>query len=192
MPELCSTDAKDAIKSNEREVTDPVTHLPLTIHDTDAVELEQIPPPPTWSEARKQAENRGENTTEESNERHHDIEAVVREVLSGSWWEDPIGDQRRTDLRTSMVAAGAAAVGALGALISWSVICRLFGGWLGFLLSPIICCALGLLVGYIALRSSPLHDLSQHPNTVGQGHVAADDTVSDFNVYIFFLSHSPF
>ncbi|KAF9485177.1 hypothetical protein BDN70DRAFT_871562 [Pholiota conissans] len=140
-------------KANEREVTDPITHLPLTIHDTDAVELEKIPPPHTAAEEKKLNEQRGADSKEESNARHFDMEHAVQEMLDANWWEDPIGDQRRARVQTSTVAATAAAVGAFFMMLLWSFFARLFGGKtygigvLGFLLLPFVCCTLGLMVG---------------------------------------------
>lgn len=147
------------LQNNEQEVTDPITHLPLTIHDADTVELERIPPPPTAAEAKQIREDRGADSKEETNERHSDMERVVEEAVHGKWWEDPIGDQRRTMIQTSAVAAVAASLGAFGMLILWTLFSRILGGkqsgsglgWIGFLLSPFVCCFLGLGVGAAGL-----------------------------------------
>ena len=43
MPEPRTLQLESDVKNNEREVTDPVTHLPLIIYDRDAAELERLP-----------------------------------------------------------------------------------------------------------------------------------------------------
>ncbi|KAH9481678.1 Meiotically up-regulated gene 190 protein [Psilocybe cubensis] len=148
-----------APRNNEKEVTDPVTHLPLTIHDADTVELERIPPPPTATEEKRIREERGADSQEETNARHSDMERVVDEVVHQAWWEDPIGDTRRARIQTSAVAAVAASLGAFSMLILWSVFARVLGrkqsgsglGWMGFFLAPFVCCFLGLGVGAAGL-----------------------------------------
>ncbi|KAJ3516134.1 hypothetical protein NLJ89_g1313 [Agrocybe chaxingu] len=115
---------------NEREVTDPITHLPLTIHDIDDVELERIPPAPPDAEVKNIRELRGADTAEETNRHHWGMEDVIWEALEGNWWEDPIGDQRLARIQTSAVAAAAAASGGL---------------------SPVACCLFGFGVGAAAL-----------------------------------------
>jgi len=144
-------------KHNEHEVTDPITHLPLTIHDADNVELERIPPPPSFSE-KMIREKSGADMKEETNARHSDMEDAVEEIVHGNWWEDPIGDQRRTRMQTSGVAAVSAALGAFGSLLLWSFIDKLLGSggggrtsWIGFFFAPFACCFLGLGVGAAAM-----------------------------------------
>ncbi|CAA7266908.1 unnamed protein product [Cyclocybe aegerita] len=142
---------------NEREVTDPITHLPLTIHDIDNVELERIPPAPPDAELRNIREQRGADTAEETNRHHWGMEDVIWEALEGNWWEDPIGDQRMARIQTSVVAAAAAASGGLCGFIFWSTLGNLFGtkgygmGWLGYILAPVACCLFGFGVGAAAL-----------------------------------------
>ncbi|KAF8199670.1 meiotically up-regulated 190 protein [Pholiota molesta] len=151
MPEFDYSSLEDeSSKANEREVTDPITHLPLTIHDTDAVELERIPPPPTATQEKKLDAQRGSNSKEDTNARHVDMESVVRQVLDANWWEDPIGDQRRARIQISLVAAGAATVGAFSMVVLWSSFGSAFGGqgsgvslW-SFISMLVLCCILGL------------------------------------------------
>ncbi|KDR78890.1 hypothetical protein GALMADRAFT_244535 [Galerina marginata CBS 339.88] len=160
-------------KNNEREVTDPITHLPLTIHDADAVELQRIPPPLTASEEKKHREKDGGETKQATNARHAGMEDMVRETLHGKWWEDPIGDQRKTRIQTSVVAAGAATVGTLGALVLWSFFSAVLGnggkaglGWVGIFLAPFACCLLGLGVGAAGLSLG----VYQHSQPLPQAH----------------------
>ncbi|KAF4614105.1 hypothetical protein D9613_007866 [Agrocybe pediades] len=148
---------KNPTKHNEHQVTDPVTHLPLTIHDADQVELERIPPPPSTIDEKKIREQRGADTKEETNARHSDMEDVVEEMVHGKWWEDPIGDQRRTRTQTSAVAAVSAALGSFASLVLWSLTGKLFGSgdgrmsWFSFFLTPFMCCFLGIGVGAVSM-----------------------------------------
>ncbi len=89
MPEPNTLQYEGDVKNKEREVTDPVTHLPLIIHDGDAAELERIPPPLDSSETKKANEIHGANSQEDSNVRHSEVETVVQETLHRNWWEDP-------------------------------------------------------------------------------------------------------
>lgn len=171
MPEFDYSNLKDeSSKTNEREVTDPITHLPLTIHDTDAVELEKIPPPPTAIQEKKLDAQRGSNSKEDTNARHVDMESVVREVLDANWWEDPIGDQRRARIQISLVAAGTATVGAFSMVVLWSYFGSPVGGqgsgvslW-SFISLLILCCALGLLVGLAGMSLRFLQNRTEYPD----------------------------
>ncbi|KAF8150751.1 hypothetical protein B0H34DRAFT_791097 [Crassisporium funariophilum] len=190
MSEPNNPDIPEGGKDNERTVTDPITHLPLTIHDATSVELEQIPPPPSTAEHKQQREERGADTEEDTNRRHADMEDVIHESVNGNWWEDPVGDQRRTRVQTAIVAAGAATVGALGAIIMWSFVGTVSGkaaglGWVGVLLAPLACCLLGLGVGASALSFSlfqrepehrPVHNRkdTQKPKTLNKDHTAPE------------------
>lgn len=170
MTEPRNSQSDDGVKNNEREVTDPVTHLPLIIHDGDAAELERIPPPLSSLEAKKAEEDRGAHSQEDSNARHNDVETVVRETLHRNWWEDPIGDQRKTKIQIGLFAAVAASLGAFGALFMWSAVSKIFGthgsisSWLGLLLLPFVCCSLGVLVGFAAVNSGQFTNTLQVPH----------------------------
>ncbi|TFK33962.1 hypothetical protein BDQ12DRAFT_690365 [Crucibulum laeve] len=153
-------------KDNEREVTDPVTHLPLTIHDVTDVELEQIPPPDelefgsiTEKKPKKQDEQK---MKEESNQRHVGVEKTLHDVTHRGWWRDPAGDQDRARIQTAFVAAGASGVGAFGAWVVWWLAEKLTGGrrgngsttlWtlLDIFLVPFGCSVLAICVGMAAL-----------------------------------------
>jgi hypothetical protein len=158
-------------RSDEREVTDPITHHPITIHNADSVELEQIPPPPTADEQKKIRQERGADTKEETNARHVDMEAVVREATEGKWWEDPIGDQRRTRIHSAGVASGSAAAGAFSVIIVWYTFRWAIGrpdsrglGWWGFLLAPFVCIILGLGVGISVLVLNVFQEKPKAPS----------------------------
>ncbi|RXW21581.1 hypothetical protein EST38_g4280 [Candolleomyces aberdarensis] len=119
---------------DERTVTDPVTHLPITIHDASKVELEQIPPPPTDKQEREAAMHR--NDAEVSDRRHSQMEALIHELTHNDWWEDPLGDQRRARVQTAIVASAAAGAGAFGGIILYwvfnTIVGRRHGSW-GFI-----------------------------------------------------------
>ncbi|EEB90319.1 hypothetical protein MPER_11488, partial [Moniliophthora perniciosa FA553] len=129
--------AKDS-KQNEREVTDPVTHLPIKIHDATSVELEQIPPPSS-SEA-KAAEDKQEDT-----QQHHDgMEDVVKEEMSKGWWEDVI-TERRKRTQVAVVAAAGAAVGGILSLLLSRLLGSLFGVTGGFIWTDLLIGSVGSL-----------------------------------------------
>ncbi len=170
MPEPRTLQLEGDLKNNEREVTDPVTHLPLIIHDGDAAELERIPPPLDSSETKKANEVRGANSQEDSNVRHSDVETVVRETLHRNWWEDPIGNQRKTKIHIGLLMAAAASLGAFGSLFLWLAVPKLFGihgsitSWTGLLLLPFVSCTLGVLVGFAAVNLKELQSILPSPH----------------------------
>jgi ABC-type nickel/cobalt efflux system permease component RcnA len=109
---------------HEREVTDPVTHQPVLIHDVSKLELEQLPPPPTAKDekiALKTDDGRS------SYRRHQHMDQLVHELTHGNWWEDPLGDQRRTRVQTALLAGAAAGSGLLLLLMLYST----FNDWVG-------------------------------------------------------------
>jgi len=182
--DIMSESKEGHTNNTEREVTDPITHLPLTIHDADSVELEQIPPPLSTADELKEREKRGADTKEDTNARHSDMEAVVREATQGTWIEDPIGDQRRTRIQTSIAAAGAATVGAFGALLMWTAFEKVKGhttslGWFGFFLAPFACMMLGLGVGAAGLLLGVIqHEAKPKPSK--PHHDSEDARVSGY------------
>lgn len=107
-------EAQHDSKSNEREVTDPVTHLPLMIHDNTSVELAQIP------SSEPGDTNERQNITKVSNERHAGMENLIREEMTKGWWNDPEENEGRRRIECAIVAAVAAGIGGTGTLaISW-------------------------------------------------------------------------
>ncbi|ESK94680.1 meiotically up-regulated 190 protein [Moniliophthora roreri MCA 2997] len=123
-------------KQNEREVTDPVTHLPIKIHDTTSVELEQIPPPSS-SEV-KAAEDKQEDT-----QKHHDgMEDVVKEEMSKGWWED-VNTERRKRTQAAVIAAVGAAVGGTLSLSLSRLLGSLFGVTGGFIWTDLLIGSVG-------------------------------------------------
>ena len=167
MPEPRTLQLERDVKNNEREVTDPVTHLPLIIHDRDAAELERIPPPLSSSEKKKANEVHGTNSQEDSNVRHSGVETLVRETLDRNWWEDPTGSQRKTKIHIGFLMAAAASLGAFGSPFLWSAVSKFFGthgsisSWTGLLLLPFVSCALGALVGFAAVNLKEFQSILQ-------------------------------
>jgi hypothetical protein len=141
-------------EGNERTVTDPITHLPLTIHDVSKLELEQIPPPPTYKQEKEAALSR--NDAEVSGRRHNNMEALIHELTDNNWWEDPLGDQNRARVQTAVVASAAAGVGAFGGIILYWLFNAITGrhGSAGFIdLVAVVtgCAVLTVCVGVAAL-----------------------------------------
>lgn len=150
-----STNKQNPEESNppdERRVTDPVTHLPITIRNVTDVELERIPPAPPFEKSSAGPKPR-EGRRKDSNALSVEIEQVVRDALSKTWWEDPIGDARRAKVQVALVAAIATCFGSLGSLVIWQIYSKIFGGfgWMAVLFAPLACCILGIGVGAAAL-----------------------------------------
>lgn len=145
--------------NNERQVLDPITHLPLTIHDVTDVELEQIPLPLSTSEDRRRATasaSQRRRDVARSNLEHHEMEQLVNEVTHKGWWHDPGADPDHTRMQAAVVAGAASGIGAMTVSILWWFFGLFVGhskgfGWLGLLALPLGCCFLALLVGFSVL-----------------------------------------
>lgn len=113
--------ASSSGKQREREVTDPVTHLPLTIHDNTSVELEQIPPREPASFKPEISEKK-----DDSNERHAAMESLVHDVIhqGPGWWKDPREDENKRRVQTALVAGVATGVGGIGSFGLFSLLGR--------------------------------------------------------------------
>ncbi|KAK0461108.1 uncharacterized protein EV420DRAFT_1619590 [Desarmillaria tabescens] len=121
-------------KGEEREVTDPVTHLPLLIHDNTSFELHQVSYP-------------------SSNSPVGQMDAVVRNELRHRRWQysDSQGKRKSRAFMTSAVAAGAG--GAASLALSW--IFRTFvssSEVLNLVLGGATCCVIGLVAGGAVLH----------------------------------------
>ncbi|KAG6852925.1 hypothetical protein C0991_008132 [Blastosporella zonata] len=134
---------------NEREVTDPVTHLPLVVHDHVSGELDDIPPHPTKAQDL--------SLDEHSNQRHSTLERVLEEELLRKRWRLP-GDsevESRTKVHTAIVAACATAVaGPLGLVGLWiwsKILGRVGFGWVELLFGTFGCLVLALGIGACVL-----------------------------------------
>lgn len=102
---------------NQREVTDPVTHIPITIHDATDTELERIPPPPATPQL--QPEDEGERK-EDSDQRHDEMNTLVEHETDGRW-VDVEEREQKSRLRSALVA-GAAGAAAAAAMFIWAVL----------------------------------------------------------------------
>ncbi|KAG6844863.1 hypothetical protein H0H87_002986 [Tephrocybe sp. NHM501043] len=144
-------------RRNEREVTDPVTHLPLTVHDHVSGELDDLLPRLSEEQDQLSPDQRNEDEKDDSKQHHVGLEHIIGEELRRRRWQLP-GDsdvQSRTKIETAIVAACAtAAVGPLGliGLWAWS---KIFGrsgfGWFELLSGTIGCLVLALCVGACVL-----------------------------------------
>lgn len=169
-------------KDNERKVTDPVTHLPLLIHDANSIELERIPPPPSKNEEQKVNAGNGDGVAS-TNDRHAKMEQALFRATHQGWWANPGGDQNKLKVQISMVVAASASLGAFGSLLFWLPFSSHSLGTFSFmalLVIPAICCILGIAVGANAHmlsffntdREQPSNVLTEHPNEqVGSLHI---------------------
>jgi hypothetical protein len=101
-------------KNNEREVTDPITHLPILIHDNTSVELEQIPPHPSRE---RDPEGQHPGGEQGSKQRHAAMEQVVTDETHRGRWNNPGDAENKMKIRTAIIAAGSAGVGGAGGLV---------------------------------------------------------------------------
>lgn len=135
-------------KNNGREVTDPVTHLPILIHDNTSVELERIPPHPSRE---KDPETQKPGGEEGSNERHAAMEQVVTDETHRGRWSDPGDAENRMKIRTAIVAAGSAGIGGMGGLLLMWFWSRAFGRsnfrWFDLFFATLGCTILAIGVG---------------------------------------------
>jgi len=101
---------------NRREVTDPVTHLEISIHDATDTELERIPPPP--ASPQEQPESTAERK-DDSDLRHDEMSTLMKEETKGRWTD--YGErERRGRLRAAFVA-GVATAGATVVMFLWAM-----------------------------------------------------------------------
>lgn len=140
---------------NQREVTDPITHLPLLIHDHVSIELEQIPPHPAKSQDKHSPEHHEDNEKADSNERHETMERMVDEETDRGWWDQPGDVESRAKIRGAIVAAGAVAIGGPGGLFllwTWSkIVGRSSFGWFELIFGTLGCFVMALGVGMCVL-----------------------------------------
>ncbi|KAL1673301.1 hypothetical protein EV122DRAFT_270696 [Schizophyllum commune] len=139
-PAQHESEASTSSSGNEREVTDPVTHLPLNIHDQTRVQLERIPPP-VDDLSQYDQKNLREVLAQASSGRHMAMEDLIRDEINKGWWEDPEKRKSKQRIRLALVAAAASAAGGASSLLTYTVVRRLTNsGWLGFLLSVVTSC----------------------------------------------------
>ncbi|KAK0212683.1 hypothetical protein DFS33DRAFT_1391528 [Desarmillaria ectypa] len=121
-------------KGEEREVTDPVTHLPLLIHDNTSFELCQV----SYRSINSPADQ---------------MDAVLRDELRHRRWQysDSQGKRKSRAFVTGAVAAGAG--GAASLALSWMF--RTFvssSEVLNLVLGGATCCVMGLVAGGAVLH----------------------------------------
>ncbi|GLB34002.1 putative protein kinase C conserved region 2 (CalB) [Lyophyllum shimeji] len=113
--------------ANEREVTDPVTHLPVVIHDHSSGELEQIPAHPSVFQDVYSQGRHGEDAVAASHRQHLELERILNEEIHRVRWLEASDVESRTKIRTAVIATCAAAIGGSGGLIFLWVWSKLLG-----------------------------------------------------------------
>ncbi|KAF9525767.1 hypothetical protein CPB83DRAFT_858856 [Crepidotus variabilis] len=178
--------------ANEREVTDPITHLPLIIHDSNNLELEQIPwltsvPDAVLPASRQSSIDSLSSSASgvrvkhqsDSQRTHQAFENTVDSSTKDTWIPDPTGDARRTRLQTSLVSGVAAAVGLLMGSAGWESIAYTLGGrgrWFGWLILPLACLIFGFAVGSAGMVFGAGWKVpEQHMNRSAQSTQSGDD-----------------
>lgn len=128
----------DTPERNEREVIDPITHLPLTIHDDTSAELSRIPsstPPPETSQ---------EN---QSNERHNFVN-LMRTDSRSQWLETFEEKQGKRRVDYAILTAVVAAAGGMTNLILSSVILG-NGSWPSLFVGSLMSCLVAVLAAVV-------------------------------------------
>lgn len=171
-------DDPSSAATESKQVTDPVTHLPIIIHDNTSKELEQIPPPPGTPPRQPRDEK---DRAAETQKRHAEMQQLVDEETKNRWI-DPEEADRKKRVLAALVASGAAGVGGLVGLLWTMGVARKSGagfGWLDMLLGMVGCVALGGGVG-----GSVFTALGSDAATVPDGHPSEqkrDDAVPSPN-----------
>ncbi|KAG6899250.1 hypothetical protein C0993_011952 [Termitomyces sp. T159_Od127] len=160
-------------RKNEREVTDPVTHKSLVVHDHADEELGQIPAHPAKTQDEFSPEHHGEHNRVDvdSNERHISLERMLEEELRRGRWRLP-GDsevESKTKIETAIVTTLVTAAGGPAGLVAlwvWSKflgrpgfgVLELFAGLCGSLVLAVIvgACALFLPLSTLQLYRTKL------------------------------------
>ncbi|KAG6827444.1 hypothetical protein H0H92_011741 [Tricholoma furcatifolium] len=142
-------------RRNEREVTDPVTHLPLIVHDHSSGDLEEIPGHllPSQSSLSSKSSDGLQRGADDSNGDHRTLSRLLREELQSSRWRLP-GDtemESRTKIQTAVVASCVTVVvGPAGLFLLWVwsfVAGRGSVGLIELLIGILGCFMLALVVG---------------------------------------------
>jgi hypothetical protein len=100
------------------EVVDPITHLPITIHDHDSVELERIPKPS--SQAHVQADDDEQDDEDEKQRRTNDEHGTMQSLVNAEtrgYWRDDQSLQSRRRVHTLIIAAASGAIGTLSGFV---------------------------------------------------------------------------
>ncbi|KII94416.1 hypothetical protein PLICRDRAFT_172066 [Plicaturopsis crispa FD-325 SS-3] len=148
MPQGESTSKANATTS--REVTDPITHLPITIHDNTSEELGSVRLPPAASSPQRQPKDEGERA--EDSERRHDTVQRLVDKEGRENWADPQSTERRRKIESFLTALASGGAGVLGGLVLAASFAR---GRYTFLATA-ACLASVLATGVYALLHRPL------------------------------------
>ncbi|KAL0568797.1 hypothetical protein V5O48_013180 [Marasmius crinis-equi] len=130
-------------ETSQRTVTDPVTHLPIEIHDNTTVELERIPPSDV---------SKGKDKHKKSDEKQADVQTSVEEEVSKGRWDDKAVSEARLRTQAAVLAAVAAGAGGTLSLLLSQFLSRATGAggssiWADLLIGSIGSALLGLGAG---------------------------------------------
>lgn len=167
---------------NEREVTDPVTHLPILIHDSTSVELENIPPHPSKAKDPFSTSESPSKRQETSEKRHEGVEQLVHAETQG-WWEDKGDKGTREKIDAAMVAVAAALLGGTGSMLALSFLSAFFPefsvGWIQWLLGFLGCIVLSLGACFLFFGNSGLRTQFNRKRKVSSTFNESFDKLSD-------------
>ncbi|KAF5380786.1 hypothetical protein D9757_007109 [Collybiopsis confluens] len=134
-------------QANGREVVDPITHQPITIHDNTSIGLEQIPPPRTDSKASEGIENKDANQNW-----HAGLEQVIWNETHKGWWAEDDSDRNQT----AITVAISVCMGGFLTLVLSKILSTVFGGGssslLDIMIGTVVCTLLTVTAAYIIMR----------------------------------------
>lgn len=114
MPDAQSGAATPQAQASGKEVTDPITHLPLKIHDHESPELQALPLP---SESQDSSGSNDSRTDDKgpSDGRHSAMDDVMNRENLKPWWQSQSTTAEK--IQGSMLAAAAATSGAASSVV---------------------------------------------------------------------------
>ncbi|TFK23531.1 hypothetical protein FA15DRAFT_705421 [Coprinopsis marcescibilis] len=167
---------KDGNQLNEREVADPITHLPIRIHDATDIELEKIPPPTSTADAKKGKTDPNHPRRPARAASNVDLmDELMREEF---WWKDPVGDQRKARLQTALVAAAVAGLVPFAFYLVYGFFRVLFGGGPSLFTTTLVLIGCLLLSTVVAVAGLSFHLFQEEiPMKEGNENKAGGDPI---------------
>lgn len=144
-------DDKRDQKKKVREVMDPITHLPIMIHDATSADLKQVPIPAESREKRDE--------TADSKDRHNALQRLVDQELKRPEWTDDTREQLEYEI-AALVGLGAGLAGWASIVILSNAV-GMKGFWV-YNLGGIV----GVGCGFVA-ASSILHKVRKQFRPIG-------------------------
>ncbi|KAF8656951.1 hypothetical protein AX16_002306 [Volvariella volvacea WC 439] len=111
--------------TSSREVTDPITHLPITITDHTSIELERVFPSSVAGAEGSPEETRDEQ--EQSQKRHDSLDRLLQDETRRRRWYSPVEFESKFKTNSALAAGLGAGLGAIGSLLFLAIIGKTAG-----------------------------------------------------------------